>query len=268
MKVLFLAGAVLFMIMSLVGCGGGGDEETVITGPGLVAIDDSSDATAPLLTVTYTVPPSTEQVTVDIRSDAASDGDIEFDPVLNTFTVTPGPPEVFFGEDSSNGNLPEFRTFLTFPLDGVTGQPTVPSDAEIVSATLAVSVTQVRFASTIPTFLDLIQYPFAGLSSADFNAPLVTPTSFRALDFFSDDQGNIVRIDVTPLMQEVQVPPALLDFQVRLSLQALVSASRTHSSKAERSVHPPLRTPADVPATRGSSSAKPLTQEVLKSRHR
>lgn len=270
LKTLFLAGMLLLLTAILTGCGGDGDETVVITGPGLVGIDDSSDATAPLLIVTYTVAPSPVLVTVNILSDPASDGDIAFDPVLNTFIVTTGPPEVFFGEDSSNMNLPEFRAFLTFPLDGITGQPVVPSNAVIVSAFLEVLVDQVNFASSIPTFLDLVQYPFRSLSAADFNTPILTPTSFKTLNFFSTDPGNFVRIDVTSLMQEAQLPPALLDFQVRFSVEtaAALSSSRASSVEASRSVHSQLRALDNILLNRGSSSAKPLTQEALTSRRR
>lgn len=273
-KALYLACMGMILITVLSGCGGGGGDdnhhEPVVTGPGFVEIDDSSDASAPVLTVTYAVPPSSNPVTVNILSDLASDGDVAFNPVLNTFTVTTGPPEALFGEDSFSNNLPEFRAFLTFPLDGVNGQPVVPGNAVIVSATLEVFVNRVSFASVIPTFVDLVQYPFRGLSAADFDTPLVTPTSFRALDFFSSDQGNFVTIDATSLMQEAQVQ-ALLDFQVRFSLQSLASASVARSSsvgKAARSVYPPPRAVDKVMAKREASSAKPLTPEALASRHR
>jgi hypothetical protein len=258
-------------LMLLTGCGGDHHHErVVITGPGLVGIDDSTDATAPLLTVTYTVPPSSVPVTVDILSDPTSDGDIAFDPYFNTFTVTTGPPEVFFGEDSLNVNLPEYRAFLTFSLDGITGQPIVPSDAVIVSALLDVLIDEVNFASSIPTFLDLVQYPFRSLSAADFDTPILTPTSYRTLNFFDTDQGNFVSIDVTPLMQEAQVPPVLLDFQVRFSVETLMalSLSRAPSKEASRSVHPPKRALDNIMLNRGSSSVKPLTQKALMSRNR
>ena len=272
MKTLFLAAMLLVLATIPAGCGGGGDEggPVIITGPGLVGIDDSADATAPLLIVTYTVPPSTDLVTVNILSDPASDGDIAFDSILNTFTVTAGPPEVLFGEDSANVNRPEFRAFLTFPLDGVTGQPVLPSDAVIDSARLEVLVNQVKFASDVPAFLDLVQYPFRGLSETDFNAPILTPTSFSTLNFFSGDQGNFVGIDVTSLVQEAQVPPALLDFQVRFSLETsgASSAARATSAKAARSVYPPMRTLDKIVLNRGASSAKPLTPETLMSRRR
>ena len=273
-KTIVLAGMVLVLSAILTGCGDDDhhhhhDNEPVITGPGFVAIDDSSDETAPLLTVTYTVPSSSNLVTVNILSDISSDGDIAFDPVLNTFTVTTSPPEVFFGEDSFNDHLPEFRAFLTFPLDGVTGQPVVPGNAVIVSATLEVLVNRVDFESVIPTFLDLVEYPFRGLSAADFDTPLLTPTSYVSLDFFSGDRDNFVQIDITYLMQEVQLQ-ALLNFQVRFGLQALasLSVSPSTSAKAARRVYPPPRAAHKVLLKRETSSTRPLTEEVLASRHR
>lgn len=272
LKTLFLTVMMLVLAVILPGCGDDDHHHHHYhgpSGPGFVTIDDSSDETAPLLTVTYTVPPSFNPVTVNILSDISSDGDIAFDPVLNSFTVTTSPPEVFFGVDSFNDHLPEFRAFLTFPLDGVTGQPIVPGNAVIISATLEVLVNQVDFESVIPTFVDLVQYPFRGLSAADFDAPLLTPTSFVTLDFFSSDQNHFVQIDVTPLMQEAQLK-ALLDFQVRFGLQALVSssASRSTAEKVARSAYPPPRT-ADKVLLKGETSlTRPLTQEVLASRHR
>ena len=106
------------LTLSLAGCGGDyNPPPPIVTGPGLVGLDDSSDATAPLLTVTYTVPTTPGTVTVQILSDLASDGDIAFDPVLSSFAVITGPSTVLFGIDSFNIHLPEFRAFLTFPLD-------------------------------------------------------------------------------------------------------------------------------------------------------
>jgi len=169
-------------------------------------------------------PPPPGTITVQILSDRPSDGDIAFDPFLSTFTVTTGPSSVLFGIDSLNINLPEYRAFLTFPLDGITGQAIVPGDALIVSADVEVFVNLLDFASAVPTFLDLVQYPPAyggqnGLGSidpvTDFNQPplAIVPV----FDFFTSDVRKLVRIDVTSLMQAAQVPPALLDFQLRFS---------------------------------------------------
>ena len=85
----------------------------------------------------------------------------------------------------------------------------------IVSADVEVFVNLLDFASTVPTFLDLVQYPFRGLAAIDFDAvPLATRPVF---DFFASDLGFFVPIDVTSLMQAAQVPPALVDFQLRFS---------------------------------------------------
>ena len=60
-------------------------------------------------------------IVADIFSDQATDGDIAFDPVLQSFTITNGPETLFFGIDDSDQNFPEYRAFLDFPLDGSTG---------------------------------------------------------------------------------------------------------------------------------------------------
>ena len=156
-----------------------------------------------------------------IASDQAVDGDIAFDPVLNSFTITNGPNTLFFGIDEVNRNLPEFRAFLDFPLDGSTHGDVVPVNAEILSATLEVFVDEVSFAGTIPTLLDLVPFPITGLTPADFNSlpwqyPDGSDASIR-FDFFSLDEGNFVLIDVTPLMRQTQ-RLGLPDFQVRFLL--------------------------------------------------
>ncbi len=150
----------------------------------------------------------------EIFSDQQADGDIAFDPVLNSFTIENGPPTVFFGIDDLDPNLPEFRAFLDFPLDGSTGEDVVPVGARIRSAAIEVFINEVSFALTVPALIDLVQYPITGLQPQDFSSP---PLAFRSLDFFDSDQGNYVAIDVTPLMQEAQ-RLALTDFQVRFLL--------------------------------------------------
>jgi len=156
-----------------------------------------------------------------ILSDQPVDGDIAFDPVFNSFTITNGPNTIFFGIDDDDPNLPEFRAFLDFPLDGSTNEDVVPVNAEILSATIEVFINEVSFAGIIPTLLDLVQYPISGLTPADFNAsPLQFPNGSDAsisFDFFSSDRGFFVLIDVTPLMREVQ-RRGLSDFQVRFLL--------------------------------------------------
>jgi hypothetical protein len=267
MKKLFLI-LLTVAIAAVLGLGGCGDDDHEHFGPGLVGLNDTTISTAPLLIVTYTVPPSPVLVTANILSDLPSDGDIAFDTVLNSFIVTISPTEVLFGVDSANPHQPEYHCFLTFPLDGITGQPVVPGDAVIVSAFLQVFVDQVDFASTVPTFLDLIQYPFRGLSSADFDAPLFTPGSFRTLNFFSSDQGNFVTIDVTGLMEIAQAA-TLLDFQTRFSVQnaGIFSILRGPSVEASRSAQPGPRAMENI-IDRTPTPAGPLSPEALKARQR
>jgi hypothetical protein len=263
------------LALFVAGCGGGDPyyyppppppPPPIVTGPGLVGFDDASRA--PQLTVTYTVPPSTTRITVGILSDLASDGDIAFDPFLSSFTVTTGSSSVLFGIDSLNSHLPEFRAFLTFPLDGVTGQPVVPGDAFIVSADVEVFVSLLDFASTVPTFLDLVQYPFRSLAAIDFNAvPLATRPVF---DFFASDLGFFVPIDVTSLMQAAQVPPALVDFQLRFSRDMSVPPLAPSSSarSAGRTVVAPPRSMEGIVPTRQPAMAIPLSPADLAARRR
>jgi hypothetical protein len=150
----------------------------------------------------------------DILSDQPSDGDIAFDPVSQTVTITQGPETLFFGIDALDPNFPEYRAFLTFPLDGATGYDVVPAAARIESATLELLIDTVSFAPVVPTLLDLVSYPLNGLRDEDFDSvPLLT----QALDIFASDLGRFVLIDVTPLMREAQLR-GLPVFQVRFLL--------------------------------------------------
>jgi hypothetical protein len=270
MRKIGILGLVGVLALVLAGCGGGSDR-VAITGPGLVGLDDTSDATAPQLTVRYTVPPSTTPITVEILSDLASDGDIAFNPVFSSFIVRRGPPTVQFGIDSLDIDLPEFRAFLTFPLDGFEGRPVVPSDAIIDLAFIDVFVNFLDFASAVPTFLDLVEYPFQNLGfgdpAIDFDA--VVLATVPGFDFFVDDVGNFVRIEVTSLMQAAQVPPALVDFQVRFSRDMSVpplAASRPSGGVGRTVVAPPRVMGGIVP--RQPATAKPLSPAEQAARRR
>ena len=189
MRRLLYLGVMSILVLALSGCGGGGDSRTIFV--------------------------------AQIFSDQPTDGDIAFDPVLQTFTITQGPDTLFFGIDELDPNLSEFRAFLDFPLDGSTGQDVVPADAVIVSATLEVTVFEVSFATVVPTLIELIQYPISALTQGDFNSD---PLASRTLDFLSSDVNRpAVAIDVTPLMREAQ-RLGLLDFQVRFLLDLVPNA--------------------------------------------
>ncbi len=201
----------------LTGCGGGSDRRPpVITGPGLVGIDDRPTValTAPELTVVYNLP-GVGNFEVRILSDQPLDGDIAFDPVRNSFTITRAPNTLLFGIDSAAPNQPEYRAFLDFPLDGSGGDPAIPLAASIVSATLTIFVSSVEFASSVPVLLDLVEYSVtAGLVPGDFfSAPLAVST----FNLLRSDTGRDVPITVTTLMQTAQ-SLALPDLQLRLLL--------------------------------------------------
>jgi hypothetical protein len=162
-----------------------------------------------------------------IFSDQQADGDIAFDPVLDSYTITNAPNTIFFGIDDADPNLPEFRAFLDFPLDGSNNGDAVPLNAFIESATLEVFIDEVSFALTVPALLDLVQFSIAGLTPADFvSSPVQVSDGTDAtlnFDIFSSDLGNFVLIDVTPLMRETQ-RLGLPDFQVRFLLDFAANA--------------------------------------------
>jgi len=187
--------------------------------PGLLGIEDTplNFSTRPRLTVAYTLPPSPATTTVDIYSDYLTDGDIANDPylgfIVTTWDATGG--TIFFGVDSGIPNIPFYRSFLDFPLDGSTGEPPVPLNASIVSATLDLFVNSVYYAGTIPASIDLVFfYPATGLTSQLYYQ---APYASRPVDFYSSDQSGFVPIDVTSLMAEAQ-RRGFSDFQVRFSI--------------------------------------------------
>jgi hypothetical protein len=201
----------------LTACGGDGHDVPVLVGPGLVEIADRPTVaiTAPELRVEYALPGVPGTIVATLLSDQPTDGDIAFDPVLGSFTITQGPEALLFGIDSASANQLEYRAFLDFPLDGSTGEPVIPLEASILSADLTVFVNSVEFAATVPVLLDLVQYSVAaGLTPDDYSS---APLAVRAFDIFSSDAGLDLSIDVTLLLVEAQFR-GLPDFQLRMLL--------------------------------------------------
>jgi len=179
----YALGLLTILLLSLAGCGGGGGDAVPV-------------------------------YTARIYSDQPTDGDISYDSVDGVYTISNGPASLFFGIDDLNPHFPEYRAFLDFPLDGSTGSPGIPASVGIVSASLEVFVNEVSFAPRIPTLIDLVSYPLTGLEVADFTSqPLRTLT----VNFYPEDQGAFVSLDITPLMQEAQ-RLGLSDLQLRLLL--------------------------------------------------
>lgn len=205
-------------VVLLTGCGGSGDHDAPISvGQGLVGIDDRATValTAPELAVEYALPGVPGTFLALILSDQPTDGDIAFDPFQGSVTITQGPDTLLFGIDSAVPNQPEYRAFLDFPLDGSTGEPAIPVDAIIVSATLTVFVDFVDFAATVPVLLDLVEYSvLIGLVPADYSSVALAVQSFN---LFASDTGKDVSIDVSGIFMEAQLR-ALSDFQLRMLL--------------------------------------------------
>lgn len=173
-------------ILSLSGCGGGGDD------------------VAP------------QPIQTQILSDAQFDGDIE-QVSTSSFTITQGMSSsvqsVFAGIDPAGGT--EFRAFLDFPLTGSGG---VPGNASIDSAFLEFYVDDLQPSTgKLPLRIDLVAFQPPTLIATDFDrtaqpalaSVIVTP------DISSADVGKFVPVDVTALMVEAQ-RRGLVDFQVRI----------------------------------------------------
>lgn len=185
MKRMSLAAIMVFMILALTGCGGGGDDQ-------------------PPLFVTQ------------ILSDPAFDGDIAKNPVTSALTVSQDNTQSVFAGIEPGTNV-EYRAFLDFPLTGAGG---VPGDAFIASAILDVVISSIApnpLTGTIPIRIDLVNFQPPTLIGTDFDrtslpalvTTLITPPISQA------DFGNHVSVDVTSLMQEAQ-RLGLLNFQVRI----------------------------------------------------
>jgi hypothetical protein len=173
-------------ILSLSGCGGGGDNSA---------------------------PPT---VTTQILSDSRFDGDIE-QTSPNSFTVTRGMSStvqsVFAGIDPVGGT--EFRAFLDFPLTGSGG---VPGNAFIDSAFLEVYIDDLQpTTGKLPIRVDLVAFQPPTLLETDFDRTLQPALASVVVspDISSSDVGTFVPIDVTSLMVEAQ-RRGLVDFQVRI----------------------------------------------------
>jgi hypothetical protein len=212
MKKHIIAVSALLLIVTLAGCGGGGDS----------------------------VPPI---VITQIVSDPAFDGDIARDPVLGTFTVTQGNAQgLLAGIDPANGV--EFRAFLDFPLGGVGG---VPFNASVVRATLDIFINKISpqpLIGSLPIRVDLVSFQPPTLIGTDFDRTL-QPALATTIIFPPITQSDLnlhVPIDVTFLMQEVQ-RLGLTDFQVRIMadfgvLSGLIEINDT--TGANRSILAPL----------------------------
>ncbi len=189
MKKRFFAGlAALLSIMWLYGCGG----------------ETEADHPAPLFTT-------------QIFSSPRADGDIVFTPPSSYLVSSAwATGNVFAGVDPVSRD--EFRGFLDFPLGGPAG---VPGDAIIQSAILEIRINSVAVPSadaTVPIIIDLVYFQPPTMVADDFDRTLQPPLlSLAPFIFFPSDAGEMVAIDVTPLMQKAQ-RLGLPDLQLRFLL--------------------------------------------------
>ncbi|WP_298270786.1 hypothetical protein [Geobacter sp.] len=185
MKRAFLAAIIVWVAVTMTGCGNGGSS-----------------------------PPPT--FVSQILSDPAFDGDIE-QTSLTSFTITQGMSttvqSVFAGIDPVT--LTEFRAFLDFPLGGPAG---VPANAVIASAFLDITINNIQpINGSIPIRIELVSFQPPTLQATDFDRTLQPPLAFTTIvpPISQADVGRHVSVDVTPLMVEAQ-RLALTNFQVRI----------------------------------------------------
>ncbi len=211
-SMMVVAGALL----SLTGCGGGGDNG----------------------------PPS--PIVTHILSDSRFDGDIE-QTGPGTYTVTQGMSStvqtVFAGIDPNAQT--EFRAFLDFPLSGPGG---VPGNAIIDSAYLEVLVdTLIPPNGSLPVRVELVAFQPPTLIGTDFDRVQQPPLDAVLVsgNVTSADVGQYVSVDVTSLMARAQ-QLGLVDFQVRVmedlgpAIYTLMEIDDTTAS--DRSQRAPLLT--------------------------
>ncbi len=189
MKRTFLSAIMVFISLSLIGCGSSSTPLTIVT---------------------------------QILSDPVFDGDIQV-PLTGPIIITQGTTQsVLAGVDPATGA--EFRAFLDFPLTGVGG---VPGNAIIVSATLDIVINNVFLqlsTDTIPIRIDLVSFQPPSLIASDFDLGIQPALAITTIvpPISSTDVNHHVFVDVTSLMVQAQ-NLGLPDFQVRI-LEDLVVA--------------------------------------------
>ena len=179
----------LFMILSMAGCG------------------DDGNSLPPTIFTSSTI-------VTQILSDPAIDGDIT-ETSANNFLITQGMTptvqSVFVGIDPITHV--ESRAFLDFPLTGASG---VPGKAVIVSATLDIFIDSIQTRTgTIPIRIDLVEFQPPTLISTDFDRTILLALASISTSISQSDIGKHVFIDVTVLLKEAQ-RLGLMNFQIRI----------------------------------------------------
>lgn len=124
----------------------------------------------------------------DILSDTSVDGDID-----SNGTVTVASGTLLAGVDPVTGI--EFRSFLSFPLTSV------PANANVQRAVLELFVLDLAPLVATPFTFDLVSFT-PPLLPSDFSETALPPILSQNFYVLSQDPGNLVRLDVTPLVRE------------------------------------------------------------------
>lgn len=160
------------------------------------------------VSLTFSTDGDPRPVTVNVGSDPATDGDVREDGQVVADSV------VFCGFDPREAPpVPEYRGFLSFPLDGI------PTGVSVESALLTFTVDRVALLPGIPDLvldLDHVHYG-ATLGFSAFSVP-GTPVGslFSGLLLAPASETQTITVDVAPELQADANDPVLLFFQVRV----------------------------------------------------
>ena len=175
----------------------------------------------------------------EIISDVYADGDIGL-AIDDTYTVSSAidTGSVLTGVDPVTGE--EFRGFLDFPLGGVDG---IPLGAVIESATLEIFI--IGMSDTLPGeifpfLIDLVDFQPPYLVESDFSRAIQLPLLTMPVDFYPSDDGSLVVIDVTDLVNEAQFQ-GLPDLQLRFVLDFSADSGLIEIDDADAATAPLLK---------------------------
>jgi hypothetical protein len=175
----------------------------------------------------------------EIVSDVYADGDIGL-ALDDTYTISTAidTGSVFAGVDPLTGE--EFRGFLDFPLGGVDG---IPSNAVIESATLElfiVGMNDSQPGQIFPFLIDLVDFQPPYIVANDFSRAIQPALLTMPVNFYPSDDGHLVGIDVTELVDEAQFQ-GLPDLQLRFLLDFTADSGLIEIDDADSATAPLLK---------------------------
>lgn len=175
----------------------------------------------------------------EIVSDVDADGDIGL-ALDDTYAISSAidTGSVLAGIDPVTGE--EFRGFLNFPLREVGG---IPRNALIESATLEVFIVGMNDSQPgqiFPFLIDLVDFQPPYLVAGDFSRAIQPPLLTMLINFYPSDEGHLVVIDVTELVDEAQYQ-GLPDLQLRFLLDFSADSGLIEIDDADLATSPLLK---------------------------